>query len=67
MFKDLDLSFAVITETWFHQSHQLTELTGSMQGEHGLTMINKMRKKQGAANPGGASITKTELSSPSTR
>ena len=52
-FKELGLSFAVIKETWFHEGQQLDKLAIDIHGEHGLSMINKMRKKNGRNNPGG--------------
>ena len=56
-FKNLDFSFAVKTETWFHQCSQLDKLAVDLKGEAGLSMINRMRKKTGPTNPVEESVT----------
>ena len=42
-FTELELSFAVVTETWFHTGEKL----------HGLQSIDKCRTRSASSNPGG--------------
>ena len=52
-FTNLELSLAVISETWFHQGEKLDKLLLDAEQGMGLSMILKNRKKTGRANPGG--------------
>ena len=52
-FHDLELTFSVVTETWFHQCERLQRWKTDLHGEHGLSTIDRMRKKNGQSNPGG--------------
>ena len=52
-FEELDLSFAVVTETWFHQCPALEKLeTDALHGNN-LGAINYVRKVDGNKNRGG--------------
>ena len=42
-FDELDLAFAIISETWFKQGNGLENLTTDLKYGHGLKLINKTR------------------------
>lgn len=54
-FDELDLSFAVITETWLKEGSDLTEMKDDLSSGHNIEMINRIRplKTNGQIKIGG--------------
>ena len=52
-FSELDLSFTIITETWFYNSEALDVVRRNLEKGHGISSINFYRKKKSRSNPGG--------------
>ena len=52
-FCDLELTLAIICETWFHKSDTLESFQTKLKAEENICFLNKMRKKTGKNNPGG--------------
>ena len=52
-FEDLELDFAIITETWFYKTPALDKLVCDADREHNLGMINNIRTRRGRLNIGG--------------
>ena len=52
-FDELDLSFAIVSETWLHRGGSLEILENELKAEHGIVLLNRMRVKKGNNNPGG--------------
>ena len=52
-FEELDLSFAIESEMWFCNCDSLEDSLLQLESEHGISFMNRMRKKTGRNNPGG--------------
>ena len=52
-FTELNMSFIVISETWFHDCPALTRIKCDAQTGYGLETIDYMRKPEGRRNRGG--------------
>ena len=52
-FDELDICFAIITETWFHAGPAMEELVESTEYMQNMCLLNRMRRKTGTSNPGG--------------
>ena len=50
---ELNLHFAVITETWFTEGRDYENLVAEAKGRKGYGMISRSRKRRGRANIGG--------------
>ena len=52
-FRESDLAFAIVTETWLCAAPGLEDWLINQEHANGLSFINCMRKRTGPANPGG--------------
>ena len=55
-FKELDLAFCVVTETWFYECEALNGLSSDAKNGHNLCSIHRYRRSKGANGGGGVSI-----------
>ena len=53
VFTELNMSFIIVSETWFHQCPALARVICDARNSQGLEMINYMRKPEGRKNRGG--------------
>ena len=53
IFKETELHFAIVTETWFCDQKEADRINTDAAGRHGIHFINRMRKRSGNTNPGG--------------
>ena len=52
-FLELDLSLAIVTETWLHRGEQLDRFASDCHDRLGLELVYRNRAKTGSSNPGG--------------
>ena len=51
---ELDLSLAIITETWFYECEALRTLDTNLHAGDSLSFLHRCRKKKKRSNPGGS-------------
>lgn len=52
-FDEIELSFMIISQTWFYQCEALDKLMQRLESGENISFLNRTRRKKGNQNPGG--------------